>query len=103
MEHIPQKMVSGVERNPNRPISIVGVSRVAGEVTGALAAFGRTEMNELIERAGGKASGSVSKNTAYLVSTETNTSNALKAATLGVPILTPDEFADLVKAFLPQT
>jgi DNA ligase (NAD+) len=80
-----------------KPLPVV----VTGAMTGALAAFGRTEMNELIERAGGKASGSVSKNTAYLVSTETNTSKALKAATLGVPILTPDEFADLVKSFLP--
>lgn len=43
---------------------------VTGTMTGALAALSRNEMNELIERAGGKASGSVSKKTTLLVAGE---------------------------------
>lgn len=58
----------------------------------------RTEMNELIERFGGKASGSVSSSTSLLVCAEdgAGSSKAVKAAALGVEILTPSEFAALL-------
>ncbi|KQP63164.1 NAD-dependent DNA ligase LigA [Nocardioides sp. Leaf285] len=57
----------------------------------------RTEAQEAIEAAGGKASGSVSKTTSYLVTDETTTSKAKKAASLGVPVIDPADFAALLR------
>jgi DNA ligase (NAD+) len=73
---------------------------VSGAMSGPLAALSRNEMNELIERAGGKSSGSVSKNTSFLVRTESTTSKAVKAQSLGVAVLTPEQFAEKVAALL---
>lgn len=61
-------------------------------VTGTLTRFGRKEIEELIERLGGKASGSVSKKTSYLVAGEAAGSKLDKARDLGIPILTEEEF-----------
>ncbi|MEV7213376.1 NAD-dependent DNA ligase LigA [Kitasatospora cineracea] len=74
---------------------------VTGSMTGALAALSRNEMNELIERAGGKASSSVSKRTTLLVAGEKAGSKRAKAEELGVRILGPEQFAALVAALLP--
>jgi len=65
-------------------------------MTGALAHLSRNQMNELIERAGGKASSSVSKRTTVLVAGEKAGSKRAKAEELGVRIVSPEEFADLV-------
>jgi DNA ligase (NAD+) len=73
---------------------------VTGSMTGALAALSRNEMNELVERAGGKASGSVSKKTTVLVAGEKAGSKRAKAEELGIRILTPEQFADLVAELL---
>ncbi|MEV6521712.1 NAD-dependent DNA ligase LigA [Longispora sp. NPDC051575] len=75
---------------------------VTGSMTGPLAELSRNEMNELIERAGGKASGSVSAKTALLVAGDKAGSKLAKAETLGVTVIGPDEFAELVAAFLPN-
>jgi DNA ligase (NAD+) len=72
-----------------KPLSVV----VTGAMTGVLASYGRTQMNELIERFGGKASGSVSKNTGLLVCGEVGSSKWQKATDLGIRIVTPEEFA----------
>lgn len=66
---------------------------VTGAMTGPLAGTSRTEMNELIEQAGGKASGSVSAKTSLLVSGEASGSKYAKAQSLGVRIVSPEEFA----------
>jgi DNA ligase (NAD+) len=73
---------------------------VTGSMTGALAALSRNEMNELVERAGGKASGSVSKKTTVLVAGEKAGSKRAKAEELGIRILTPEQFADLIAELL---
>ncbi|MFD1930093.1 NAD-dependent DNA ligase LigA [Nonomuraea mangrovi] len=73
---------------------------VTGAMSGPLEALSRNEMNELIERAGGKASSSVSAKTSLLVAGEKAGSKRAKAESLGVRIATPDEFADLVSALL---
>jgi DNA ligase (NAD+) len=73
---------------------------VTGSMTGPLAALSRTEMNELIERAGGRASSSVSAKTSLLVAGEKAGSKKDKATKLGVDITTPEEFAATVEAFL---
>ncbi|MDH6708138.1 DNA ligase (NAD+) [Kitasatospora sp. MAA19] len=69
---------------------------VTGSMTGALAELSRNAMNELIERAGGKASSSVSKRTTLLVAGEKAGSKRAKAEELGVAVMTPEEFAALV-------
>ncbi|MBM7439848.1 NAD-dependent DNA ligase LigA [Streptomyces sp. HB132] len=73
---------------------------VTGAMTGALEKLSRNQMNELIERAGGKSSSSVSKRTSLLVAGEKAGSKRAKAEDLGVRIAAPEEFAELVEAFL---
>lgn len=73
---------------------------VTGSMTGPLEALSRNEMNELIERAGGKASSSISKNTALLVAGERAGSKLAKAEALGVRTISPDEFATMVGPFI---
>ncbi|MFF3070466.1 NAD-dependent DNA ligase LigA [Kitasatospora sp. NPDC057936] len=73
---------------------------VTGAMTGALADLSRNAMNELIERAGGKASGSVSKRTTLVVAGDKAGSKRAKAEELGIRILTPEEFAAVVAEFL---
>ncbi|WP_066367212.1 NAD-dependent DNA ligase LigA [Herbidospora mongoliensis] len=73
---------------------------VTGGMSGPLEALSRNEMNELIERAGGKASSSVSAKTSLVVAGEKAGSKRTKAESLGVPIATPEEFAEMVAAFL---
>ena len=66
-------------------------------VTGTLPTMGRKEIEELIVSNGGKASGSVSKKTSYLVAGEAAGSKLTKARELGVPVLTEDEFMELIR------
>ena len=56
-------------------------------MTGTLPGFSREEAEEAIRAAGGKAAGSVSKKTDYLVAGENAGSKLAKAQDLGVPIL----------------
>ncbi|WP_040908023.1 BRCT domain-containing protein, partial [Streptomyces griseoflavus] len=60
----------------------------------------RNEMNELVERAGGRSSSSVSRKTSLVVAGEGAGSKRAKAEQLGVRLATPDEFAALVAGFL---
>lgn len=66
-------------------------------LTGALSRFTRDEATELIERFGGKAAGSVSKKTSYVVVGENAGSKEKKARELGIPILSEDEFWAMVQ------
>ncbi|WP_457514481.1 NAD-dependent DNA ligase LigA [Streptomyces sp. TE33382] len=75
---------------------------VTGAMTGTLEKLSRNQMNELIERAGGKSSSSVSKRTSLLVAGEKAGSKRSKAEDLGVRIAAPEEFAKLIAAFLEQ-
>jgi DNA ligase (NAD+) len=67
--------------------SVEGVSGKTFVLTGTLPTLGRDEARELIEKAGGKVSGSVSKNTHYVVAGEEAGSKLTKAQELGVAIL----------------
>ncbi len=60
--------------------------------TGALTLFTREQAETVIEKGGGTASGSVSKNTDFLVAGERAGSKLQKAQSLGVPVLTETEF-----------
>ncbi|MEQ1826499.1 MAG: NAD-dependent DNA ligase LigA [Pirellula sp.] len=66
-------------------------------VTGSLTKYSRDEIERLIEQHGGRASGSVSKKTDYLVAGEAAGSKLDKARSLGVPILTEDEFETMIR------
>lgn len=65
-------------------------------VTGTLPSLGRKEAQELIEKYGGKASGSVSKKTDYVLAGEAAGSKLTKAQELGIPVLNEDEFKQLL-------
>lgn len=74
--------------------------RFAGKtfvLTGALSKFTREEATEKIELLGGKASGSVSKRTSFVVVGENAGSKERKARELGIPILTEDEFLEMIQ------
>ncbi|GAA1936517.1 NAD-dependent DNA ligase LigA [Streptomyces durmitorensis] len=73
---------------------------VTGAMTGPLEQLSRNQMNELIERAGGKSSSSVSKRTSLVVAGEGAGSKRAKAESLDIRLATPDEFAELVAALL---
>ncbi|MFD3842682.1 NAD-dependent DNA ligase LigA [Streptomyces sp. NPDC058642] len=73
---------------------------VTGSMTGALEKLSRNEMNELIERAGGRSSSSVSKKTTLVVAGDGAGSKRAKAEDLGIRLATPDEFATLIADFL---
>lgn len=66
-------------------------------LTGTLSRFDRKTAQALIEERGGKAAGSVSKRTTYVVAGEAAGSKLKKAEDLGVPILTEDEFAKMLE------
>ena len=65
-------------------------------LTGALSKFTREEASEKIEMFGGKASGSVSKKTSYVIVGENAGSKERKARELGIPILSEDDFLKMI-------
>jgi len=65
-------------------------------LTGALTKFTREEAMEMIEAFGGKAAGSVSKKTTYVVVGENAGSKERKARELGIPILSEDAFLQML-------
>ena len=66
-------------------------------VTGTLETLSRSEAEALIVRNGGKASGSVSKKTSYVVAGAAAGSKLTKAQSLGVPVLTEEEFLAMLR------
>ena len=79
---------------------VVSDTRFAGKIfvlTGALSKFTREEATEKIELFGGKASGSVSKKTSFVVVGENAGSKERKARELGIPILTEDQFLEMIQ------
>ncbi len=66
-------------------------------LTGTLTLFTRSEAEKKIESFGGKASGSVSKKTTYVVAGENAGSKLKKAGELGIPVLNEQEFLDMLQ------
>ena len=74
--------------------------RFAGQtfvLTGTLSRFTRDEASAIIESYGGKASGSVSKKTTYVLAGENAGSKLTKAESLGIRILTEAEFEEMIR------
>ena len=82
------------ERDESVPRTLEGLTLV---VTGSLERFTRDSVKEVIIARGGKASGSVSKKTDYVVVGESPGSKAEKAEQLGVPILDEAGFEKLLE------
>lgn len=66
-------------------------------LTGTLSSMTRDEAKRIIESFGGKASGSVSKKTSYVVAGEEAGSKLTKARELGIAVLSESEFEDMIK------
>ena len=66
-------------------------------LTGSLEKYTRDEASEIIEKLGGKTSSSVSKKTSYVLAGEDAGSKLTKAQTLGVPVITEEEFEEMIK------
>ena len=78
---------------------VVTDTRFAGKtivLTGALSRLTREEATEKIELFGGKASGSVPTKTSFVVAGENAGSKERKARELGIPVLTEDEFLEML-------
>lgn len=66
-------------------------------LTGALSKYSRDEASDIIEKLGGKTSGSVSKKTSYVLAGEDAGSKLTKAQNLGVTVITEEEFEEMIK------
>ena len=66
-------------------------------LTGTLTKYTRNEASEIIEKFGGKTSSSVSKKTSYVLAGEEAGSKLTKANTLGVAVISEDDFEDMIK------
>lgn len=97
-----RQMIEKLRRNGVNFESKTAVSdtRFAGMtfvLTGALSKFTRDEATERIEQFGGKVSGSVSKKTNYVVVGENAGSKERKARELNVPVLSEDQFLEMIQ------
>jgi len=83
-------MDSGVSYEPEEEVAVSVDNQIAGKtfvVTGTLPTLGRNDAKALIEQNGGKASGSVSKKTDFLVAGEKAGGKLTKAQDLGVTVI----------------
>ncbi len=88
---------AGVNFESKRVMTDARFAGMTFVLTGALTKFTREEATEKIELLGGKASGSVSRKTTYVVVGENAGSKERKARELGIPILSEDDFLELIQ------
>ena len=97
-QHMIQRLrEAGVNFESKRVITDARFAGMTFVLTGALSKFTREEATEKIELLGGKASGSVSKKTTYVVVGENAGSKERKARELGIPVLTEDQFLEMIQ------
>lgn len=84
---------ASLETNSVEDASLTGLTFV---ITGTLPSMGRSEMEKLIKRHGGKVSSSVSKKTSYLVAGENAGSKLTKANDLGVKVISEAELLEMI-------
>jgi DNA ligase (NAD+) len=97
-QHLIEKLrAAGVNFESKRILTDTRFAGMTFVLTGALSKFTRDEATEKIELFGGKASGSVSKKTTYVVVGENAGSKERKARELGIPILSEDDFLEMIR------
>ena len=94
---VEQLRNAGMNFESKRVITDARFAGMTFVLTGALSKFTREEATEKIELLGGKASGSVSKKTTYVVVGENAGSKERKARELGIPILSEDDFLEMIQ------
>ena len=98
-ELIEELRQAGLRLRDPEPSGASAAPRIAGKtfvLTGALSLMTRRQAREQIRSAGGKVTGSVSKNTDYLVAGDKPGSKLKRAQELGVAILSEDELRELL-------
>lgn len=96
-ELLPCLELEKQQTDASAPRTLEGMSVV---ITGSLEHFAsRKELQEEIEKAGGRAAGSVSARTAYLVNNDSSSTSGKnkKARELGIPVVTEEEFLKILK------
>ena len=96
-EMIEKLRSAGVNFTSRRVVTDNRFAGMTFVLTGVLTMFTREEATEKIELFGGKASGSVSKKTTYVVVGENAGSKERKARELGIPILTEQDFLNMLQ------
>jgi len=94
IELLRQAEVSFKSKEEKKDSRFAGLTFV---LTGALQEFTRDEAAAIIESYGGKASSSVSKKTSYVLAGENAGSKLTKAESLGIKIISENEFRELIK------
>ncbi|HEX4824658.1 MAG TPA: NAD-dependent DNA ligase LigA [Candidatus Polarisedimenticolaceae bacterium] len=94
MEAAPEERSPALAESPFTGKTVV--------LTGTLPAMGREEAKALVESLGGRVAGSVSAKTDMVVAGEDAGSKLEKARALGVRVVGPDEFAELLAASIPR-
>ena len=93
LEHLAQAGVNMEWHGEKKGTALAGKTVV---VTGTLPTLSRQEAEALIVRSGGKASGSVSRRTAYVLAGEAAGSKLTKAQNLGIPVIDEAEFFRII-------
>lgn len=97
-QHMVERLrQAGVNFQSKRVVTDTRFAGMTFVLTGALTKFTRDEATERIEHFGGKAAGSVSKKTTYVVVGENAGSKERKARELGIPILSEDRFLEMIQ------
>jgi len=96
-KHLVERLrQAGVNFEGTRQITDARFAGMTFVLTGALSKFTREQAAEQIELLGGKVSGSVSRKTSYVVVGENAGSKERKARELGIPVLTEDDFLQML-------
>ena len=88
---------AGVNMNSTRQLVDERFAGMTFVLTGTLTRFDRKAAQAMIEERGGKAVGSVSRRTTYVVAGEAAGSKLKKAKELEIPVLTEEEFAKMLE------
>ncbi|MDY7009810.1 MAG: NAD-dependent DNA ligase LigA [Planctomycetota bacterium] len=99
-EIIERLKSAGVKMSAEQAEAPAGGGALAGKtivVTGTLENYSRSEIKGMIERHGGRAASSVSKKTDFVLAGENPGSKADKAKTLGVTIISEEQFTKMIK------
>ena len=96
-ELIERLRQAGVSFDSNEEVKDKRFEGMTFVLTGTLSTYTRDEASAIIESFGGKCSSSVSKKTSYVLAGENAGSKLTKAETLGISIISEEQFAEMIK------